>query len=74
MLIASQFDDVVKELLQILTRLKNEAESLLEQVQKCETDFAELEKNCYEIEQEYNNIIKWADIYENGLEFQALSS
>lgn len=63
---ASQFDDAVKELLQILTRLKSEAESLLEQVQKCETDFAELQKNCYEIEQEYNNIIKWADIYENA--------
>jgi len=63
---ASQFDDAVKELLQILARLKSEAESLLEQVQKCETDFAELQKNCYEIEQEYNNIIKWADIYENA--------
>ena len=35
-------------------------------LQKCETDFAELQKNCYEIEQEYNNIIKWADIYENA--------
>ncbi len=63
---ASQFDEVVKELTEILKRLKNEAKPLLEQVQKCETDFAELQKNCYEIEQEYNNIIKWADIYENA--------
>ena len=63
---ASQFDEVVKELTEILKRLKEEAKPLFEQVQKCETDFAELQKNCYEIEQEYNNIIKWADIYANA--------
>lgn len=63
---ASQFDDVVNELLPILKRLKDEAEPLLEQVQKCETDFAELQKNCSEIEREYNNIIKWAEIYEDA--------
>lgn len=62
----SQTDEDMSLLLPILKRLKEEAKPLLEQVQKCETDFAELQKNCYEIEQEYNNIIKWADIYENA--------
>ncbi len=46
--------------------MKDEAEALLEQVQKYETDFAELQKNCSEIEREYNNVIKWADIYEKA--------
>lgn len=41
---ASQFDEVVKELTEILKRLKNEAEPLIEEVQKCETDFADLQK------------------------------
>lgn len=63
---ASKFDEVVKELTEILKRLKDEAEPLLEQVQKCEIEFSELQKNCSEIEREYNNVIKWADIYENA--------
>jgi len=46
--------------------LKEEADSLLEQVRKYETEFAELQKNCSEIEREYNNVIRWADIYENA--------
>ena len=63
---ASQSDEDMSLLLPILKRLKEEAEPLLEQVQKCETEFVELQKNCSEIEREYNNIIKWADIYENA--------
>ena len=62
----SQTDEDMSLLLPILKRLKEEAEPLLEQVQKCEIEFAELQKNCSEIEREYNNVIKWADIYENA--------
>lgn len=62
----SQSDEDMSLLLPILKRLKEEAGPLLEQVQKCETEFAELEKNCGEIEREYNNVIQWADIYENA--------
>ena len=56
----SQTDEDMSLLLPILKRLKDEAEALLEE------DFVKLQKNCYEIEQEYNNVIKWADIYENA--------
>lgn len=62
----SQSDEDMSLLLPILKRLKEEAEPLLEQVQKYEIEFAELQKNCSEIEREYNNVIKWADIYENA--------
>ena len=51
----SQSDEDMSLLLPILKRLKEEAEPLLEQVQKCEIEFAELQKNCSEIENE--NII-----------------
>lgn len=62
----SQSDEDISLLLPILKRLKEEAEPLLEQVQKCEIEFADLQKNWSEIEREYNNVIKWADIYENA--------
>lgn len=63
---ASQSDEDINLLLPILKRLKEEEKPLSEQVQKCKTDFAELQKNCSEIKREYENIIKWADIYENA--------
>lgn len=63
---ASQSDEDINLLLPILKRLKEEEKPLSKQVQKCETDFAELQKNCSEIKREYDNIIKWADIYENA--------
>lgn len=63
---ASQSDEDISLLLPILKRLKEEEKPLSEQVQKCKTDFAELQKNCSEIKREYENIIKWADIYENA--------
>lgn len=63
---ASQSDEDINLLLPILKRLKEEEKPLSEQVQKCKTDFAELQKNCSEIKREYENIVKWADIYENA--------
>ena len=63
---ATQAEEDISLLLPILKRLKEEAEPLLEQVQACEKEVDEFQKNSSEIEREYNNIIKWADIYENA--------
>lgn len=63
---AAQSDEDMSLLLSILKRLKEEAEPLLEQVKACEKEVAEFQKSSSEIEREYNNVIKWADIYENA--------
>lgn len=63
---ATQAEEDISLLLPILKRLKEEAEPLLEQVQACEKEVDEFQKNSSEIEREYNNVIKWADIYENA--------
>ena len=63
---ASQSDEDIDLLLPIIKRLREEAVPLSEQVQQCESELVDLQKNCNEIKQEYNNVIKWADIYANA--------
>ena len=63
---ASQSYEDMSLLLPILKRLKEELEPLSENAKKCETEVANLQKNCSEIQREYTNLIRWADIYENA--------
>lgn len=63
---ATQAEEDIGLLLPILKRLKEEAEPLLEQVHACEKEVDEFQKSSSEIEREYNNVIKWAGIYENA--------
>ena len=62
----SQTNEDMSLLLPILKRLKEELEPLSENVKKRETEVANLQKNCSEIQREYTNLIQWADIYENA--------